>query len=84
MRKKEQIVSIDATTITDKQWSTLLIELNLVRESYARSGIHWVLKAPNIDKIIKWGKRRPSDNSSSQVSNERKSVNESKGNESSD
>ena len=52
MRKKEQIVSIDATTITDKQWSTLLIELNLVRESYARSGIHWVLKAPNIDKII--------------------------------
>ena len=38
----------------------------------------------NIDKIIKWGKRRPSDNSSSQVSNERKSINESKGNGSSD
>jgi len=63
MGKKEKIVSIKATTITDKQWSTLLIELNLVRESYARSGVHLVLKAPNIDKIIKWGKRRPSNNS---------------------
>ena len=80
MGKKEKIVSLKATTITDKQWSTLLLELNLVKESYARSGVHLVLKAPNIDKIIKWGKRRPSDNSSSQVSNERKSVNESKGN----
>ena len=63
MGKKEKIVSIKATTITDKQWSTLLIEPNLVRESYARSGVHLVLKAPNIDKIIKWGKRRPSNNS---------------------
>jgi len=64
MRKKEKIVSIEATKITERQWSALLIELNLVKESYERSGVHLVLKAPNIDKIIRWGKRRPSDNSS--------------------
>ena len=60
MRKKEKIVSIEATKITDRQRSALLIELNLVKESYERSGVHLVLKAPNIDKIIKWGKHMPS------------------------
>jgi len=60
MSKKEKIVSIEATKITERQWSTLLIELNLMKESWGRCGVRLNLKAPSLDKIIKWGKRTPS------------------------
>ena len=60
MQKKEKIVSIEVNKINDRQWSTLLIELNLMKESWAHFGVHLILKAHNIDRIIKWGKNRPS------------------------
>ena len=60
MRKKEKIISIEATKITERQWSTLLIELNLMKESWAHFGVRLNLKAPSLDKIIKWGKHTPS------------------------
>ena len=58
--KKERTITIEIDKINDRQWSTLLIELNLMKQSWTRFGVHLVLKARNIDKIIKWGKSRPS------------------------
>ena len=53
MEKVEKVVD----KITPKQWSVLLIELNMIKEqwkSYAKIEI----QTPGLNKIIAWGKRR--------------------------
>ena len=53
---KEKIITISSKNITPKQWSNLLIELNLVCESwkpYAKIDIH----AHGVKKIIANGKK---------------------------
>ena len=50
-------LTITSENISFRQWSTLLIELNLIKEQwkpYAKLDIN----APGINKIIVWGKRR--------------------------
>ena len=50
-------LTITSENISPKQWSTLLIELNLIKE-------HWgpyaklEIQTPGLNKIIAWGKRR--------------------------
>ena len=53
----EKRVTISSENISSKQWSVLLIELNLIKESwgpYAKLKI----EAPDFDKVIRWGKRK--------------------------
>ena len=53
----EKIVTISSENISSKQWSVLLIELNLIKESwgpYAKLKI----EAPDFEKAIRWGKRQ--------------------------
>ena len=50
-------LTITSENMSFRQWSTLLIELNLIKEQwkpYAKLDIN----APGINKIIAWGKRR--------------------------
>ena len=50
-------LTITSKNISPKQWSTLLIELNLIKEQwrpYAKLNIH----APGFSKVIAWGKRK--------------------------
>tara|TARA_R100000963_G_C4539730_1_gene37405 strand:+ start:48 stop:233 length:186 start_codon:yes stop_codon:yes gene_type:complete len=50
-------VTISCDNISSKQWSVLLIELNLVKDAwrpYARLDI----QAPDFEKVIRWGKRK--------------------------
>jgi len=50
-------LTITSENITPKQWSTLLIELNMIKEQwkpYAKLNIH----ASGLSKVIAWGKRR--------------------------
>jgi len=50
-------LTITSENITPKQWSTLLIELNLIKEQwrpYAKLDIH----TSGFNKVIAWGKRR--------------------------
>ena len=50
-------LTITSKNISPKQWSTLLIELNLIKEQwrpYAKLDIH----APGFNKVIAWGKRK--------------------------
>ena len=50
-------LTITSDNISSKQWSTLLIELNIIKEQwkpYAKLDIH----TAGFNKIIAWGKRR--------------------------
>ena len=50
-------VTISCAKISSKQWSVLLIELNLMKDSwkpYARLDI----QAPEFEKGVRWGKRK--------------------------
>jgi len=51
-------INIKVKNISQKQWSLLLVELNLVSENWKRYGPIMHIKAKNFDKIIKWGKRK--------------------------
>ena len=50
-------LTITSENISPKQWSTLLIELNLIKEQwrpYAKLDIH----TSGFNKVVSWGKRR--------------------------
>ena len=53
----EKRVTISSENISSKQWSVLLIELNLIKESwgpYAKLKI----EATDFEKVVRWGKRK--------------------------
>ena len=49
-----------------KQYSTLVLELNLVAESWKKFGVDITL--PGQERIIKWGKRRHNEPVSAETS----------------
>ena len=58
---KDREINITVTNITPKQWTNLLIELNLVSEAWKPYGPKIKLKAKNLDRIIKWGRKTNDD-----------------------
>ncbi len=50
-------VHIKVSNISQKQWTNLLIELNLVKIAWKRFGPEISIKAKNFDKIIRWGRK---------------------------
>ena len=56
---KEKKATITAKGASVKQWADLLIELNLMKESWRRYGPTIEIKAKNFNNIIKWGKKTP-------------------------
>jgi len=50
-------VHLKVSNISPKQWTSLLIELNLVKSSWRKFGPEINIKAKNFDKIIKWGRK---------------------------
>ena len=53
----EKKLTITSNNITPKQWSILLIELNMIKESW-KPFAKLEIQTPGFDKIIKWGKKR--------------------------
>ena len=51
-------INIKVSNISQKQWSLLLVELNLVSENWKKYGPVINIKAKNFDKTIRWGKRK--------------------------
>jgi hypothetical protein len=51
-------VHIKVSHISQKQWTNLLIELNLIKNAWQRFGPEINIKAKNFDRIIKWGRKR--------------------------
>ena len=50
-------VTISCDKISPKQWSVLLVELNLMKESW-KSFAKINIESPDFEKIIRWGKRK--------------------------
>jgi hypothetical protein len=57
MKEKTKKLTITSENISPKQWSTLLIELNLIKEQW-RPYAKLEIQTPGLNKIIAWGKRR--------------------------
>ena len=54
-------INIKVNNISQKQWSLLLVELNLVSKNWRSFGPIIDIKAKNFDRIIKWGRRKHGD-----------------------
>ena len=52
---KEKIITIKPKGITTKQYSSLLLELNLVKKSWRTYGVDMQINAPGLKSILKWG-----------------------------
>ena len=55
-------VTINVEGISQGQWSTFLLELNLMKKAWKRYGVKVDLKAHGINKIITLGTSNGSDN----------------------
>jgi hypothetical protein len=54
---KEKELTIKSKNISPKQWSTLLLELNMIIEAW-KPYAKLELKASGIKKVLSWGARR--------------------------
>jgi len=57
MKQKNKIV-ITTENINPKQWSTLLLELNLMKSSWSHFGVKLDLQAKNLQRVIDWGTKK--------------------------
>ena len=55
---KEKKVTIYAKGASVKQWSDLILELNLMKKTWHRYGVTLNIQAPGIKKIIAWGTKK--------------------------
>ena len=56
MKEKKVIVSAKGASV--KQWTDLILELNLMKKSRHRYGVTLEIQAPKIKKIINWGTKK--------------------------
>ena len=55
---KGKKVTLSAKGASIKQWTDLMLELNLMKKSWHRYGVTIEVKTPGIKKIINWGTRK--------------------------
>jgi hypothetical protein len=55
---KEKKVTVSVKGASIKQWSDLILELNLMKKAWYRYGVTIDLQASEIKKIIRWGTRK--------------------------
>jgi len=51
---KEKKLTISSKDITQKQWSNLILELNLIKKEWHKYA-NLEIQAPGIKKILAWG-----------------------------
>ena len=52
---KEKKISIKPKGITPKQYSALLLEINLMKRAWKPYGVDLQVSAPGLRNILKWG-----------------------------
>ena len=57
-RMKDKIITIKPKGITQKQWSILLLELNLIKKAWRPFGVDMQMSAPGLKRILDWGTKR--------------------------
>ena len=55
---KEKKVTVSAKGASVKQWSDLILELNLMKKAWQRYGVTITIQTPQLKKIISWGTRK--------------------------
>ena len=55
---KEKKATITAKGASVKQWTDLILELNLMKKSWQRYGVTITIQTPQLKKIISWGTRK--------------------------
>ena len=56
MKEKKATIIVKGASL--KQWSDLILELNLMKKSWHRYGVMLDIRAPGIKKIIGWGTKK--------------------------
>ena len=51
-------ITLNVKGTSQSQWSTFILELNLMKKAWKRYGVEVELKAPSINKIISQGTSR--------------------------
>ena len=55
---KEKIITIKARSISQKQWSVLLLEFNLIKKAWKKFGVDLQITAPGLTRTLAWGTRK--------------------------
>ena len=55
---KEKKVTVSAKGASIKQWTDLILELNLMKKALRPYGVTINIQTPEIKKILSWGTRR--------------------------
>ena len=58
---KEKKVIITAKGASQKQWSVLLLEFNLIKKAWKSSGVDLRMTTPGLGRILTWGTRKHND-----------------------
>ena len=64
---KDKVITIKPKGITQKQWSILLLELNLIRKAWKPFGVDMQMSAPGLKRILDWGTKRYGTESTEQM-----------------
>ena len=59
---KEKTITIKTNKISQRQYSTLLLELNIMKQQWRSYGVNLQLSAPSLKKIRALGTSNGSDN----------------------
>mgnify|MGYP001186575833 CR=1 FL=1 len=51
-------IKIEVSNCSSKQWATLLIELNLMKNQWKKYGPLIKINAPGLNRVIAWGRKR--------------------------
>ena len=52
---KDKIITINPKGISQKQWATFLLELNIMKRQWRSYGVDVEIKAPGLKNVLKWG-----------------------------
>ena len=64
---KEKTITIKTYAISQRQYSTLLLELNIMKQQWRSYGVNLQLSAPSLKKIITLGTSNGSDNTKRRI-----------------
>ncbi len=52
---KDKTITLTPKGISQKQWSSFLLELNLMRKAWKPYGVNLEIKASGLRNVLKWG-----------------------------
>ena len=52
---KDKVITIKPKGISQKQWSSFLLELNLMKKAWKPFGVNVEIKASGLRNVLKWG-----------------------------